>query len=58
VLKAPAPWTVVEMWPEVLQICSCEGGDRRAIPCEERMILQMRIERMLGSVQGVRVRCR
>jgi hypothetical protein len=22
VLKAPAPWTVVEMWPEVLQIAA------------------------------------
>jgi len=36
VLKAPAPLPVVEMWPaEVLQICGCECGDLRDVPCEE-----------------------
>lgn len=35
VLKAPAPFPVVEMWPEMLQTCSCGGGDGQNIPCEE-----------------------
>jgi hypothetical protein len=34
-LKAPAPLPEIEMWPDVLQICSCKVGDRRIFPCEE-----------------------